>query len=491
MMPSITPLKRRILLGLTALSLCVFSNISWAKCSGILGHDLTSYDKHTASLGIGRVNIMSSYLQPVGSQLATGVVNYQQIRDGKLANLGAESIILTCTADSDYQELSWVVATNGDSRIGGFYEVPGNPGYYATEFPYVAIELSMMDTGEVFNRFWTRTSVPVQKEDRPNGGFVIRLKHVPKVMAKLIKWQDAFGGQYDANGIKVKASYCHGASGETHIPTSATSNPNEIWSANYGKINNLNAGCGQPNGYLHLYGTGGYNVKLGQDSNSEIWAWDRSIAVGLNGPPAATFSYTPSCVLRSNTPYVAFPTISADQLKQGETVSRDFQVTVECDSLMSSAVNQYATAVGIQPSYAAFNQIKQLDAQAPGRFIDPTTKGVKYLVSDQYDAPHMAKGVGIELHNAKQDRVNFVSWDGCEAVNAGSSSYCPSYTSLQQMRSAGWDPVLAGADEIANNPAMGTISYIKHYTASLTKLPNIDPSPGQVKATATILVRLP
>ncbi|MBP6116129.1 MAG: fimbrial protein [Neisseriaceae bacterium] len=482
----------RLSLTFVALGLCLMSSASWARCTGILGHKLTSYDKHTASLSIGRVNILSNYLQPPGSILATGMANYNQIRDGALANMGDESIILTCTENSDHQNLSWVTATNGDSRIGGFYEVPGHPGYFATEFPYVAIELSMVDTGEVFSRYWRKTTVPVQKEDRPGGGFVIRKKHVPKVMAKLMKWGSAFGETRDANGIRVAAAYCHGgATSETHIPTSATGSSEEQWSADYYKVNNHHAGCGQPNGYLHLYGTGGYNVPLDKDSNNNVYAWDRSIAIGLNGPPAATFSYTPSCVLRNNTPYVVFPPVSAQQLKDGESVSRDFQVSVDCDSFMNNTVSVTASAIGIQPSYAAFNQVKQLEAQHPGGFIDPSTKGLKYLVSDNYDAPHMAKGVGITLQNGVNERVNFVSWDGCEAVSSSNTSYCPAYSNLQQMRNAGWDPVRKGSDEIEKNPVMGTVSYIKYYTATLTQLPNIEPTPGQVKATATIMVRLP
>ncbi|MDD8344948.1 fimbrial protein [Escherichia coli] len=473
------------ILKLTALSSCILVPCSYASCSGIMGRTITGYDYDTASIGVGRININSNYLQPVGTILATGISNYNAITQGGLAGLSDESIILTCTTQNDKNNLHWAFATNGDSRIGGFYEIPGNPGYFATQFPYVGIKLSFVDSGEVFSRIWQQSSLTVTTENTSNGGFVIRKKHIPKVIASLVKWSEAYGAKTDSSGNTVGATYCHGAGNETIIPTSQTSNPDQVWSADYYKTANLAAGCGQPSGYINLLGTGGYTVNVGKDSNKDYYAWDYSIPIGLNGSPAATFSYSPGCVVRTATPYVFFPTITVSQLNAGSTISKTFDVSLECDNTISKVISVSSIAVGLQPSESAFSHAKRLG------LIDSATGGVTYLLSDDYGSVGVATGVGITLKNADGSNLNFVSWDGCVSTNYGSTSYCPAFASLAAERAAGWDPVLSASTETANDTTNATITYRKSYTATLVKLPNITPTIGKVKATATVLVRYP
>lgn len=463
---------------------CITSSAAYASCSGLLkGKGTFGYDYDTASLGVGRINIFSNYLQPVGTVLATGISNYNTITQGALANTSDDTVVLTCTAQSDKTNLAWAFATNGDSRIGGFYEIPGNPGYYATQFPYVAIKLAFADTGEIFTRTWQKSTAAVVTEDTSDGGFVIRKRDIPKIVATLVKWSSAYGESKDSDGNTVGASYCHGGS-ETMIPTSQTSNVNQVWSADYYAVNGLAAGCGQPSGYLNLLGIG-QNVAVGQDSNKYYSYWDYSIPIGLNGNPAATFSYTPSCVVRTTTPYVMFPTMSVAQLNNGETTSRNFNVTLECDNTMDQTVSTSAVAIGLQPSISAFN-----NAQTLG-LINSTTGGVTYLVSDDYTAEGIAKGVGITLKNSAGDSLNFVSWDSCIPTTSGSTSYCPAYTSLADERSAGWDPIMSASTVISSDTVNATTSYRKDYIATLGKLPGITVTPGKIKATASVLIRYP
>lgn len=470
---------------MAAFLMLIFSPFSNAACSGVLGRTITGYDYDTASIGVGRINIISNYLQPIGTTLAVGISNYNTIRKGGLSNLSDNDVVLTCTSQSDKNNLAWAFATNGDSRIGGFYEIPGYPGYYATQFPYVAIKLSFADTGEVFSRQWKKSSVPVETENTSNGGFVIRKKHIPKVIASLVKWSQPYGQSIDANGIKVSNTYCHGAAKEDFIPTSQTSNPNQVWTSDYYSVNGLAAGCGQPNGYINLLGTGGYQVNVGTDSNSDVWAWDYSIPIGLNGSPAATFSYTPGCVVKTVNPYVVFPTMTISQLNSGETVSRNFDITLECDNTINKSVSSTSVSVGLQPSISAFNNAKTLG------LLDPVTGGVKYLVSDNYTDSNMAKGVGITLTNADGNNVNFVSWDGCVPTTTSNSSFCPSFSSIELLRSAGWDPVMSASTQISTDFTNGTTIYRKTYVSTLGKINNMTPSIGKIKATATVLIRYP
>lgn len=468
------------------LALAVLSSYSYASCSGIMGRIYTGADNSTASLGVGRINIISNHLQPVGTVLATGISNYNSIRNGGLGNLSDEAIVLTCTQQSDKNNLAWAFATNGDSRIGGFYEIPGNPGYFATQFPYVAIKLTLAQSGEVFSRIWTKSSITVETEDIGNGRFVIRKKHIPKVIASVVKWSKPYGEKTDANNNNVSAAWCHGIGAtEESIPTGQTNNPNQVWSADLYAVNGLSAGCGQPNGYINLLGTGGYQVNVGTDSNNNIWAWDFSVPVGLNGGPSATFSYTPSCVVKTVTPYVMFPTVTIAQLQSGEKISRNFDVVLECDNTINKSISTAAVSIGLQPSLAAFNHAQTLG------LIDSTSGGVTYLVSDNYSAANMAKGVGITLKNSDGNSINFVSWLGCIPVSSGSTSYCPRYNNLAQQRLAGWDPIMSASSQIGSDAVNATTSYRKTYVSTLSKINNMTPTAGKIKATATVLIRYP
>lgn len=470
-------------LAITSVMLLV-SSFSYASCSGIMGRAITGYDYDTASLGVGRVNIMGNYLQPIGTVLATGISNYSTITQGGLSGLSDDAIILTCTLRTDKATLAWAYATNGDSRVGGFYAIPGNPGFYATQFPYVGIKLELEGGGGTFTRTWQQSTLTVQTEDTANGGFVIRKKHIPKVIATLVKWSQAYGLSTDADGNKVGSTWC-AAGNETIIPTSQTSNQNQVWSADYYTVNGVSRGCGQPNGYINLLGTGGYEVRIGKDSNADYYGWEYSVPVGLNGSPSALFSYTPSCVVRTTTPYVQFPTVSVSQLVAGQTVSSNVAVTLECDNTMNKSISTSAVSIGLQPSLKAYNNAVTLG------LINATSGGVTYLVSDDYTGATMAKGVGIILKNADGNSINFVSWAGCVPIASSSTSYCPTFSSLSDMRSAGWDPIMSASTQISQDMVNATTSYRKNYVATLSRIGTMMPTAGKIKATATVLVRLP
>lgn len=498
-----TPNKKLLSSAITIGMLSLCSSHLYASCSSpsISGSNYTGGDNMTASLGIGRINIINTNLQPIGTTLATGVSNYSTILNGRLATSDDTDIVI-CTQASDKDTLSWAYATNGDSIIGGFYEIPDNPGYYATEFPYVAIKLTMADTGEVFSRFWQQSSVPVVTHDNgTGGGFTVKKRDIPKVVATLVKWKEAYGGTTDANNINVSTHhYCHPLGGnEKHIGIAPGANPDQVWSAGGVAYNSVLRGCNQPNGYINLQGSG-YNINLGADSNTGTGYsnWEHAIPIGLNGSPAATFSYAPSCVLTTVTPYVHFPVMTVSQLNAEETASQNFSVILSCDSSIGTTATPNSVAVALQASLQSYTQAQELN------LVDAEYGSVKYLISDDYAADHMAKGVGISLKNGENNDVYFAGWNNLQCVTPttggtratgtggiGAYSYCPGFSTLQDMRRAGWDPMISGSTKISENTDMGTVSYSKTYTSTLTKLPDIAVTAGKIKATATVLVRYP
>ena len=82
---------------------------------------------------LGRVNLTSTYLQPVGTPLGTSVFDLTSGTRYPDPN----KVLYECDA-GDAGQIYEVFATNGDDRVGGYYDLgaqDGNPNYYATYFP--------------------------------------------------------------------------------------------------------------------------------------------------------------------------------------------------------------------------------------------------------------------------------------------------------------------------------------------------------------------
>ncbi|HEB0108946.1 TPA: hypothetical protein RYX74_004807, partial [Serratia marcescens] len=108
---------------------------------------------------LGRVNLTSTYLQPVGTPLGTSVFDLTSGTRYPDPN----KVLYECDA-GDAGQIYEVFATNGDDRVGGYYDLgaqDGNPNYYATYFPYVGIRLTHLDSGKVFTRYWQ--SAPITR----------------------------------------------------------------------------------------------------------------------------------------------------------------------------------------------------------------------------------------------------------------------------------------------------------------------------------------
>lgn len=82
---------------------------------------------------LGRVNLTSTYLQPVGTPLGASVFDLTSGTRYPDPN----KVLYECDA-GDAGQIYEVFATNGDDRVGGYYDLgarDGNPNYYATYFP--------------------------------------------------------------------------------------------------------------------------------------------------------------------------------------------------------------------------------------------------------------------------------------------------------------------------------------------------------------------
>lgn len=429
-------MNRLRILFFILLSLLSTSQI-FAKCS-VNTKVANARDHNAALIHFGVVNLASVYLEPVGTLLASTVVpptNY--IYNG--AN--AESILWTCDV-ADLPNIQFLVATNGDDRVGGFWDLgaaDGIPEVYATYFEYVGLKQSI--AGVTVTRYWQ--AIPVMSYEQVNGKINIRLKDIPPLHAEL---------------YRVSQLAPESGSGSHWCGSSAS-----------GQKSSGVYSCEQPNAYIQLQGPGLTGDKPGEDANNHYRFYGANNGYGY-AMRGNTLESVATCVARSATPFVSFGSIGLSDLNNHFVVQTHFNVTIECNNAVESGVDYGQTAIGFQVSEGALSAAQDLG-------LVNSSSGVLALLSDHYGDDGIAKGVGIYLSNANTNEdMIFV---GAQHANAGEAS--------------GWYPVLSGVDhqDIASSKA-GYSYYIHTFTATLKKLEEVDEKvePGRVKSTAYVLVRV-
>lgn len=124
--------RRTFLLNLLFACLTLFSLRAGASCS-VTGVTQTE-DYNVAPIPFGKINLTDTYLQPVGTMLASIVVPPTNYTTG---GANGASVLWECDA-ADLPNIYFLVATNGDDRVGGFYDigtVDGLSDVYATGSP--------------------------------------------------------------------------------------------------------------------------------------------------------------------------------------------------------------------------------------------------------------------------------------------------------------------------------------------------------------------
>ncbi|MDD0981561.1 fimbrial protein [Pseudomonas shahriarae] len=400
-------------------------------------------DSYSAQIPFGRVNLTSTYLQPVGVPMGSVVVSA-----GSAPGLTAETVLWECD-QADANDLYEVFATNGDDRVGGYWEIgngkgttvnDGLPNYYATWFPYVAVKLTHLNSGLPFTRYWQESKI--SQYDTVGTKIQIKAKHLSLVQADLAR----VSSLPPTSG--AGSNYCGGMAASSGSGTYSYT-------------------CTQPNGYIQFRGGGIKSDVVGSDSNTNFIFWGAYNGVGFGMRAAASISYTATCVARNTTPVVTFTPVTASELNQGHTREADFTINLECSDTASSGTATNQTALGIQVAYASYVKAQQLNLLTSGA-------GVRYLVSNGYGTdPSVATGVGISLRNSSTGTaMNFLGWS---ATGTGASG--------------GWYPVKAGAS-IAGSSASGYTNYVQTITAILSTLPGLKATPGKVDATAYVLVKV-
>ncbi|HGJ5866732.1 fimbrial protein [Arsenophonus nasoniae] len=407
-------------------------------------------DNRSAQMLFGRVNLTDTYFQPVGSLLASIVVPPTAYTFG---GANASSVLWICD-EADLPQLYFLVATNGDDRVGGFHEtglIDGLPGVYASWLAYVGIKQTM--AGVVVQRSWKRvpltTYLLVEGSQQGKGKIHIRLQDIPPMQVEL----------YRVSTIppnNAASNYCAGLGTR---------------GLGYASATGTNYQCTQPNAYIQFVGPGIVHDNEGEDSayNFRFWGVDNGFGYGLR--QSITLSNNATCVARNATPLVLFPTISSQELLVGGTREADISVQIECSDDVNSGTTGGQTAIGIQVSPGAYRA-------AQGLNLINSQGGVMALVSDNYGVdPTLATGVGITLRNSvTQQPMVFVSQPGITGIGPSGEN-------------AGWYPVLRDAKNLGPSVS-GYTHYLHSYTAVLQQLPGQVIKPGKIYATAYVLVKV-
>ena len=400
-------------------------------------------DSRTAKIIFGKVNLPSTHLLPAGSVIDTKVIPPTAYTYG---GANAESLLWTCDK-TDLDQIYFLAATNGDDRVGGYWDLGAADGLkdvYATYFANIGLQQSM--AGVPLTRIWQK--IPITNYDEVNGKIEIRLKHLPALEATLYRISSL------PPSTGASSAYC----GTGKLPTTGSYS------------------CNQPSAYIQLSGTNQVSIPFAHDQAGEdgaqhyrFWGADNGFGYGLN-TTANTLTTTPACAVRNNTPLVTFPTVSAQEYNNAGQSSAQLQVQIECENLVKSGTATGQTAITFQANSHAYTIASELG------LVAANGGGAEYLVSDQYGQDEqLASGIGIQLFNpANGKNMLFSSPD----VTLGGGE------------KQGWYPVLEGQPEQLGATIADHSMYMQNYQAILKALPGQKVTPGKVKATATIVVKV-
>jgi type 1 fimbria pilin len=435
----------KLLLGGLALSSLFWPGPAWALCEQVYSGVQTS-DGSSAPIPIGRISLSSTHLQPVGSSLGSALVGA-----ATAPGLSAETVLWQCDL-KDQQQIFELFATNGADRVGGHWEIgagdgtsinDGLPGYFATYFGYVALKLTHLSSGKTFTGYWQQS--PITHYDVVGQKIQIKAKHLSLVQAEV---------------ARVSA-----------LPPASGSSSDQCAGIAQGGASSLAAyTCAVPNAYMQFQGPGIVSDRAGSDANTHrtFVGARNGVAFGLRS--GISISYNAACTVRSVTPLVTFPRITAQQLNTGQSSERELSIELECnDFALDPATAQ--SLFGIQVSPAAYEQAQKLG-------LVTGDGAVTYLLSTGYGSdPAIATGVGIRLRqNATGAAMNFIGQAGAPVGLAGSRG------------AGGWYPIRDG--QLTSTRGTGASIYSQSITAILSALPGMTARSGKIDAIAIVRVKV-
>ncbi|NMD51099.1 fimbrial protein [Shewanella sp. DNRA4] len=336
-------------------------------------------------LNMGRVNLASDLVQPIGSVIANGgPVPLTQY--GEHVGFQPEQVLFVCSPNEEGLLYEGFVASNGAYQ-GGLVIEPNVPELTHTTFvKRVGWRALHVTTGKYFSRNWQLR--PLTGLDRDiYGRILVKAKNFSDVQLEFIKipspTQTDSTGAYHAPNTTGFGYY------DPFGWVSLISHNTEDVSAS-NKL--LDCKDGQSISECHISSVR-YEQIVGPLSNTNAHT-------GGNG---GGFTSYKGCTIANVTPLVIFSPISVSELEGGGKRTGRIDIEYHCENGATfGAAALGANSIGFKVSDASKNIAYSLGLRTP------TGAGVTKLLSENYGAPGVAKGVAIEM--LKNDSIGVMNW---------------------------------------------------------------------------------
>ncbi|EOB4245689.1 fimbrial protein [Vibrio metschnikovii] len=401
-------------------------------------------------LNMGKVNLLSDLIQPVGETIANGgPVPLTQF--GNYSGFDPEQILFVCTPDEEPYLYEGFILTDSDYQ-GNTVTDPRVPEHTNTTFvKRIGFRALHVDTGKYFTNKWQLKKMDGLDRDK-YGRLLVKAKNFSAVQLEYVK----------------------------------IASPTPVVRSNGTTLNYIAPNLGDF-GYFDAFGwtflvshhpDNAYNNQIpncreGQISAYQCSSWPyREWVPGtlsnthahLGGSGGGGFTSYKGCIFSQVTPSVVFDSISASELEAGEYRSGKIEVIYECENEAKFGTGAGSNAIGFKVNNFAKSVAEHFGQLTSGN-------GVKKLFSDAYFQDDFAKGVGIELFSSgSQTPMNWLTIDS----GKGNGNVDGWYGITGDRLNSDSDPIGI---------------YRAEYDVKLSKFsPAVAVSPGKVIAIAEVVV---
>ncbi|GAB2940148.1 fimbrial usher protein StbD [Hafnia psychrotolerans] len=225
-----------------------------------------------------------------------------------------------------------------------------------------------------------------------------------------------------------------------------------------------------PQGFVVFKGNG-MNTNLKTGSTASLPSAFETSAVWSMYGGSTTIIRGNTCKVSDFDQVVQLPSISVGDLRNGNSSSNSFNVSIECDAGAISGTTSSSTNAPVAMGFLVTQPTALSQASTLG--LKSSSGGISYLLDDHYGTEGVASGVGIRLYSPSGAALNLLS--SKETTGTGNA--------------AGW---YGFADLLGNtgDTSTGGKAYGGTFTASLEQLPGLQAAAGSVNAQAQIVVSL-
>ncbi len=401
-----------------------YTATSWG---GVLNSAAAPISFGTVIVGTG-----AQSLAPAGTVLASADLNF--IDHALKVPYSANQIVFKC-ALADADTLYEVYGLNAGS--GAFYgeaAVNDVDGAYATPAQGIAYRVTNMKTGLFYTNKWQERKLNSDDYITVGANIYIPASAFSGVMFELIKTNDISSGAYVTRNAfaQIVAPQAMVALRGSFVNVGATT------------------------------GTQSSASGVTPDATSGIWSMRGGSTTVIRGN---------TCTLGDFDQVVQLPSISIGDLRNGNSSSNSFNVSIECDAGAISGTTSSSTNAPVAMGFLVTQPTALSQASTLG--LKSSSGGISYLLDDHYGTEGVASGVGIRLYSPSGAALNLLS--SKETTGTGNA--------------AGWYGFADLLGETGDTSTGGK-AYGGTFTASLEQLPGLQAAAGSVNAQAQIVVSL-